>query len=134
VANKWSHIDVRGQDVGSDTRNMGRVAYQEAVAKGTLKRYSVNQIDMEGPDDDAGVAKRALTERDWTEGAFIQATVTVSGWFAANGHLWTPGTSVTVDSPMAPLKNETLTIRSATFTQDRSSGTLTTLDLVDPRI
>jgi len=39
-----------------------------------------------------------------------------------------------VQSPMAMLNNITLSIRTVTFTQDSASGSLTTLDLVDPRM
>jgi hypothetical protein len=35
---------------------------------------------------------------------------------------------------MAMLNNIMLSIRTVTFTQDSDSGTLTTLDLVDPRM
>jgi hypothetical protein len=48
--------------------------------------------------------------------------------------LWEPGKVVTVQSPMAMLNDITLSIRTVTFTQDSASGTLTTLDLVDPRM
>jgi hypothetical protein len=41
--------------------------------------------------------------------------------------------TVLVNSPMAMLNDITLSIRTVTFTQDSGGGTLTTLDLVDPR-
>jgi prophage tail gpP-like protein len=80
------------------------------------------------------VALRAETEQQWAEGTQIQATIVVYGWFAPNGELWEPGKTVTVQSPMAMLNNIVLSIRTATFTQDDASGTLTTLDLVNPEL
>src|SRR5215469_16245661 len=40
----------------------------------------------------------------------------------------------TVVSPMAMLFDEVMTLRSITFTQDRNRGTLSVLDLVNPRL
>jgi hypothetical protein len=45
--------------------------------------------------------------------------------------LWQAGMDVMVVSPMAIL-NQVLKVQTLTFTQDRQSGTLTTLDLVVP--
>jgi prophage tail gpP-like protein len=71
-------------------------------------------------------------EQKWHEGTNIQVTVTVPGWFQPSGNaLWMAGQLVWFDSPMTTLRMG-LSIRSATFTQDRQSGTRTTLELVAP--
>jgi hypothetical protein len=57
--------------------------------------------------------------------------VTVQGWLRAPGHLWTPGENVLIYSPMAMLAMA-MKIRTATFTQDDSTGTTTTLECVLP--
>jgi hypothetical protein len=43
-----------------------------------------------------------------------------------------PGDKVTVTSPMAMMNGTEMKIQTATFTQDRESGTLTQLHLVAP--
>jgi hypothetical protein len=77
------------------------------------------------------IADRAKNEAVWNEGTIVTASVTVQGWMMASGTLWRAGDQVMVQSPMAML-NMALKIQTATFTQDRNSGTTTTLELVAP--
>ena len=74
---------------------------------------------------------RNKNEAKWREGAQINATVVVQGWTYDGKNLWDVGGDVWVDSPMCPL-NQRLKISRVTFTQDRNSGSQTTLDLVLP--
>jgi prophage tail gpP-like protein len=79
------------------------------------------------------VQKAAHNEAKWSDGTKIQASVVVQGWMRpGTKQLWRAGDNVTVWSPMVPIINQTLKIQTATFTQDRNSGTETTLDLVVP--
>ena len=55
----------------------------------------------------------------------------MQGWLCKPGRLWTPGDEIFVRSPMA-LLNQKLAIQNATFTQDSTNGTETTLDMVLP--
>jgi len=74
----------------------------------------------------------AHNEAKWSDGTFIEATITTPGWFRpGTTSLWEAGQIVDVYSPMAPL-NTPMKVRNVTFTQDRQSGTMTTLDLVIP--
>jgi prophage tail gpP-like protein len=77
--------------------------------------------------------KRAESEALWTEGAIIEVNITVQGWKKPSGDLWRVGEAYMVISPMIALA-EPLGCQTATFTQDRSSGTLTTLKLVKPKL
>ena len=74
---------------------------------------------------------RNKNEAKWREGAQLNATVVVQGWTYDGKNLWDVGGDVWVDSPMCPL-NQRLKIQRVTFTQDRNTGSQTTLDLVPP--
>ena len=77
------------------------------------------------------LAEMANNEAIWSEGTFVQASITVQGWMVpGTTQLWEAGDDVFVYSPMAIL-NQPMKIQTVTFTQDRS-GTKTTLDLVVP--
>jgi prophage tail gpP-like protein len=79
------------------------------------------------------VQKMAHNEAKWSDGTKIQASVVVQGWMQpGTNQLWRAGDNVSVWSPMAVINNQTLKIQTVTFTQDRNSGTETTLDLVVP--
>jgi prophage tail gpP-like protein len=79
------------------------------------------------------VQKMAHNEAKWSDGTKIQASVVVQGWMMpGTNQLWRAGANVTVWSPMVVINNQILKIQTVTFTQDRGSGTLTTLDLVVP--
>jgi prophage tail gpP-like protein len=73
------------------------------------------------------VETRLQNEMMWDAGTEVSATIVVVGWQPdGSGPLWEPGSDVTVKSPMAML-DQALSIQSATYTQDSSSGSLTTL-------
>jgi prophage tail gpP-like protein len=82
---------------------------------------------------EAELQKRAASEALWHEGAVIEVNITVQGWKKPNGDLWRVGDVYMVTSPMISL-NEPLGLETATFTQDRSQGTQTTLKLVRPEL
>jgi prophage tail gpP-like protein len=123
---------VRAQTGASDEQHGAAASEQECGAPGTAKRYSVNITPAEQPVWNKGeVCDRAKHEAIWHEGYEITAITTVQGWLRGGTALWHAGDDVLVNSPMAML-NQVLKIESATFTQDRNSGTLTTLELVPP--
>lgn len=127
-----SDFIVRGQTAGSDDKHGADASEQEARVGGKLGRYSPLLTPAEQPVWNLGeLADRAQNEAIWNDGTEIHASITVQGWFAPDGGLWRTGNLVTVKSPMAML-NMALAIENATFTQDSTSGTLTTLDLVAP--
>lgn len=132
VENMHSEYWVRAQTAASDDQHGKQASEQEAKAPGSAQRYSPLLTPAEQPVWNLSeVADRARNEALWHEGTIIQATITVHGWFAPGGRLWKAGDDVYVRSPMA-LLDMVLKIQTATFTQDRNSGTLTALDLVAP--
>jgi prophage tail gpP-like protein len=91
----------------------------------------VTQYPTRGIDE---LKEVATNEATWANGTVIKATITTQGWMRPGTNppaLWHAGQTVRVYSPMAVL-DMPLAIESATFSQDRNSGTLTTLELVVP--
>jgi prophage tail gpP-like protein len=89
---------------------------------------SVAEQPVKGKDE---LNDRNHNEWKWQEFAKIYCTIVVQGWTYNGINLWEPGLSVWVDSPMLML-NQKMSIQRCTFTQDRNSGSQTTLDLVTP--
>ena len=133
VENIYTEYPVRGQSAASDEQHGTQASEQEASAGGTAKRYSPLLTPAEQPVWGIGeLADRAKNEAVWHEGTIVEATITVQGWMRPNtGLLWAAGDDVRVYTPMAML-NMVMKIQTVTFTQDRNSGTLTTLVLVAP--
>jgi prophage tail gpP-like protein len=121
------------QKTATDQSNMGDAAHQERPAQGSLGRFSPLYVPVEHPVKDLDeVQMRADHEQMWNEGEDINATIKVNGWFnPRTRNIWKAGQVYMVDSPMGPL-HKPLGARSVTYTQDRQSGTQTTLDLVQP--
>ena len=129
----FSDYIVRGQTAGGDEKQGRDASEQEALAKGTAKRYSPLLTPAEQPVwNQAEMAARAKNESVWHEGTEVRASITVQGWFMpGGGGLWRTGDNISVYSPMAML-NMGLKIETATFTQDDKGGTTTQLELVAP--
>ena len=125
-------FEVGAQTAGNDQVNGTDASEQHRTAAGSLDRYSPLYIALEHPVRQADELQyRADFEALWNEGEDITATIVVYGWFDPNGILWKAGAPYKIYSPMAML-NKVLTARTVTFTQDRQSGTRTTLELVQP--
>jgi prophage tail gpP-like protein len=128
----FSDYVVRGQTAAGDPQWGRNASEQEALAKGTAKRYSPLLTPAEQPVWSlAEIADRAKNEAVWHEGTEVRASVTAQGWFAPGGGLWQEGDQVMVYSPMAMI-NMAMKIETVTFTQDDKGGTLTTLELCAP--
>jgi prophage tail gpP-like protein len=132
VGDIFSEYRIRGQTAASDPQFGPSASEQEASVPGTAVHYSPLLTPAEQPVWGIGeLQTRAQHEAVWHEGTEIQATVVVQGWMRPSGGLWRPGQDVYVKSPMAML-DMVMKVQMLTFTQDRASGTLTTLDLVPP--
>jgi prophage tail gpP-like protein len=124
--------DVHGQQAGDDQNNGPAASEVKATATGKVANpYTFLLTPMEQPGDHPEAQKRADHEQKWSDGTEIQANITVQGWLRGGVALWKPLDEVFVKSPMAMLQ-QTLKIRTATFTQDNQNGTQTLLDLVVP--
>ena len=110
------------------------IAHQLKVTVQQIQAFKREQGLEPGGEDASGadveIDLRAETEAAWSEGTLIEATVVVFGWFTRSGKLWAHcvGECVILNSPMTTLVGERMAIRSVTSTQDRQSGTRTTLD------
>jgi prophage tail gpP-like protein len=77
------------------------------------------------------VQRRSGLEDSFVDFAKIEATITTLGWRTpSGGGIWVPGQSVHVSAPMLIL-NQSLFLKKVVFTQDNSSGTRSTLTLVN---
>ncbi len=129
--NIYSEYIVHGQTGASNDQSGIKSSEQDASAAGTAKRYSPQLTPAEQPVwSIAELQTRAANEAKWHEGTIIRVNITVQGWMIPGTHtIWQAGSNVRVISPMAMLNN-IMSIQTATFTQDRNSGTLTELELV----
>jgi prophage tail gpP-like protein len=88
------------------------------------------RIFSELPTSDISALKsRAMSETNWMKDSQVSVIVTLYGWQRPSGGLWQRNQTVIVNSEMLMMKNEKLTAKSVTFSQDNRGGTRTTLDL-----
>ena len=132
-AQSFKQFRVDGQAQASDDNSGPKASQMTAAVNGTFNKFkSILITPTEEPVKSiAELFDRARNEAKWAKGTEITATIVVQGWLCDGKNLWTPGDNVTVRSPMAML-DQPLKIMVATFTQDRQTGTTTTLELVDP--
>lgn len=128
----YTHYIARGQTKGDDGQ-YGQSA-SEIESWIASKRWRVRGVTsplvtaVEHPvSTQHEIDLRAEFESIFTEGDSFEVTVTVQGWFSAEGELWRAGGLVSVHSPMAVLNHEVLGIDTVTYTQDERGGTRTTL-------
>jgi len=130
---KYSATGQSGNDKG-DEKTPSQAGEMMASTGGSAPVYSHKITPAEQPVwGMAELQKRAESEALWHEGAIIEVNITVQGWKKPGGDLWRVGEVYKVTSAMIPL-DEPLGAQTVTFTQDRSSGTLTTLKLVKPML
>lgn len=120
-----------GQRAGNDDVNGSEASELVAMTAGSANRYRPIVTVAEHPETQEGLQKRSEYDALFNEGQLVTAQVTVQGWLRGNTDLWRVGTCPHVWSPMM-MVNQPLAIQEATFKQDNSSGTTTTLELVAP--
>jgi prophage tail gpP-like protein len=76
---------------------------------------------------------RATGESNWLKESYVTVYGTVHGWLRPSGGLWNRGQYVTVNSPMLVMNGIPLILKSATFSQDNTTGTRTVLELVNTK-
>jgi prophage tail gpP-like protein len=76
---------------------------------------------------------RAQSESNWMMESYVTVYATVYGWLKPSGGLWERGKNVTVQSPMLVMNGTALILKSATFSQDNTTGTRTQLELVNTK-
>jgi prophage tail gpP-like protein len=141
IQNTYPFIAAENQTQGDNDVNMADASEQRAPITAGVGVLGINlpyrnlvtvpPHPTRGMDELFEVAKNEAT---WANGTIIKATITTQGWMRPGSNppaLWHAGETVRVWSPMAVL-DMPLAIETATFSQDRNSGTLTTLELVVP--
>lgn len=129
--NVYKRIYAIGQQFGNDQHNGDQANKQIAQVMGSSSRNRYLIIPTEIADAQHGVQRRAEMEKVFTEGAMIEAHITVSGWFRDTGQLWKSGEYYHVRSPSL-LLDRLLGCRAVHYQQSNSSGTTTVLEMVDP--
>jgi len=127
----YRRIYTMGQKQGNDDSNGDQANKQIGQVIGSSNRNRFLVIPTEIADSDAGVQKRAEMEYIFTEGAQIEAHVTVQGWLQDGGKPWRAGEYYWVRSPSLVL-DRLLGCRTAVYRQHEGGGTTTTLEMVDP--
>lgn len=124
---------VIGQTQGSNSQSGTAANEQESSPiAGTSCKPAYKLTPAEQPVASKGeLDDRNKNEAKWHEAAKVYVTIVVQGWTFDGVNLWQVGSSVWVKSPMGPI-DMPMSIQRATFTQDRNSGSQTTLDLVLP--
>jgi len=130
----YKKIFVIGQSNGSNKAYGDSQNKQIATEDGTSTRNRHQVIPAELADDMHGIKRRAMMEKVFTEGSFIEAQVTVQGWFKDNNQsddVWKAGEYYTVTSPMLIMNGMTLGCAGCVYEQN-NGGSTTTLNLVQP--
>lgn len=127
----YKRIYATGQRHGDDQSNGDETNKIIAQVTGSSTRDRVLVVPMDIGDDEHGVKQRANIELNFTEGATIEAHITVQGWRRRSGSLWQAGDYYYVRSPMLML-DHLLGCREVEYHQSERSGTITTLKMVDP--
>jgi prophage tail gpP-like protein len=133
VAEQFLIYRTKGQTAASNDQ-YGTAASEQVSdpLSGTGCHVSLKETMAEQPvKSKAELNDRNHNEWKWAEMAKIYLTVVVQGWTYNGINLWEPGLSVWVYSPMCML-NQKMSIQRCTFTQDRNSGSQSTLDCVQP--
>ena len=98
------------------------------------QKYAPQVVPLEIPGWSKDHVKgRGNADRDWQNEDEVTVYATVHGWLRPSGGLWEIGQKVKVVSPMLVMDGGvTLKAKTITFTQDNTTGTRTTLELVNP--
>jgi prophage tail gpP-like protein len=120
-----------GQQNGKDDRFGYKASQVKGEAKNEdVKRYRPYVLHCEKNCTKEDAQARIDFENTWGKVVTYDVEIVVYGWLTEgkSGQIWKPGWWTQMKSPMAMISDK-LWIRSATFTQDNQSGTLTTLEL-----
>jgi prophage tail gpP-like protein len=123
-----------GQANGSDKSWGAGQNQQRADLGGTSTRNRHNVTVLGVADSIHGVQRRVKMEYVFSEGAVIEAQITVQGWYKNSNQsdeIWRAGEYYRVNSPSL-LLNDLLGCQSCVYEQNDASGTTTTLTMVRP--
>jgi hypothetical protein len=131
----FKKIFVVGQGQGSDSASGDGQNKQVAQEDGTStrERHMVVPYELAEPDTH-GIERRAKMEKLFTEGSYLEAQITVQGFFKDNNQsesVWRAGEYYGVNAPMLILNNVLLGASACVYEQT-DGGSTTTLSMVLP--
>jgi prophage tail gpP-like protein len=130
VSGRHSSVNVHGQAAyGNGAQN---TQISATATDQTVPRTRPIHIHHHHHTDQGRISRKATHHRDHEAGNAIKATITAQGWHDDSGMLWTPGNVVWTESPFLALAQDML-IEAVEYMQDDKEGSLTKLELVDPR-
>lgn len=132
----FKKIFVIAQGQGSDSANGDPQNKQVAQLDGssTRERHMVVPYEL-AEKDKHGVERRAQMEKLFTEGSYLEAQITVQGFFKdfnQSEDVWKAGEYYAVNAPMLILDNVLLGCASCVYEQSDAGGSTTTLTMVLP--
>jgi prophage tail gpP-like protein len=122
-----------GQNVGGDNSYGDAQNKQVAIESGSSTRNRWMVVVADVADTMHGIQRRVQMEKTFTEGSFLEANITVQGWFKdqnRSNDIWKAGEYYTVTSPMMP-QGSILGCEGCIYEQSED-GTKTTLKMVRP--
>ena len=123
-----------GQNKGSDKAWGAGQNQQIARLTGTSTRPRESVVAMEIADKMHGVQRRVKMEHVFCEGSYIEAQITVQGFYKDSNQsdeIWRAGEYYSVYSPSLILHGEVLGCQSCVYEQN-AQGSTTTLTMVKP--
>jgi prophage tail gpP-like protein len=131
----YKKIFAVGQNKGSNAANGESENKQVAEESGSSSRNRHLVIVADVADKMHGIQRRAQMEKVFTEGSYIEAQVTVQGWFKdanVSDQIWRAGEYYAITSPSLILYDEVMGCAGCTYEQSDGGGTTTTLKMVMP--
>lgn len=131
-AERYRRYVVTGQSSGSDSLfGEGAARIRAEASDGNVRRAErVLLVRAESNATPATARQRAAWEASVRAGRAVRATVTVQGWFQADGSLWPVNSLVQLRSPFLGIDGELLITEAVYELGDQ--GTTTTLTLKRP--
>jgi len=131
----YKKIFAVGQNKGSNAAHGESEQKQVAEESGTSTRNRHLVVVADVADKMHGVKQRAAMEKVFTEGSYIEAQITVQGWFKdanQSDDIWRAGEYYAVTSPSLILYDEVMGCAACTYEQTDGGGTTTTMQMVMP--
>jgi prophage tail gpP-like protein len=133
VSDRYSDYIVKGQKKGSDDDYGAGVAAVKGEGQDpAMTRYRPLVVRPETQVAAADATARAKWEASTRAARGVSVSVTLQGWRMDDGRLWEIGHLVAAKLPYLRIEQELLIAQTA-FSQSREAGTLTRLELKDPK-
>ncbi|MDL2226542.1 hypothetical protein LJB86_02665 [Deltaproteobacteria bacterium OttesenSCG-928-M10] len=133
VSDRHSDYICKGQKRGTDDDYGENCCCVKGEGKDeSIDRYRPLIVRPETQVNEEDAEQRAKWEASTRAARGVTAQVTVQGWRQDGGQLWEPGLLVNCDLPFLHLSRD-LMIAKVTFSLSMGEGTVTKLDLKDPK-